>query len=202
MVVVLRDVYDLAHADIARELGISQTAAKVRLHRARRRLREQLFASGTAVQRRQASARSGRRAVGDGAARPRRRRAEWPRPASARTPSRRGGRDMQLRFDRSLLGAPRGFARQDPSQRAEVSCAEVARALPSILDGGSPAGEVVVEHVGGVPSLPGGARQVPQAAASAQPAARRPRSSRRPGRWPTCSARSSRQPSGASSARR
>jgi len=45
MVVVLRDVYDLPHADIARELGISQTAAKVRLHRARRRLREQLFAA-------------------------------------------------------------------------------------------------------------------------------------------------------------
>jgi len=43
MVVVLRDVYDLPHEAIARELGISQTAAKVRLHRARRRLREQLF---------------------------------------------------------------------------------------------------------------------------------------------------------------
>ena len=39
-VVVLRDVYDLTHEDIARELGISVTAAKVRLHRARRRLRE------------------------------------------------------------------------------------------------------------------------------------------------------------------
>ncbi len=43
MVVVLRDVYDMAHEEIARELGISQTAAKVRLHRARRRLRELLF---------------------------------------------------------------------------------------------------------------------------------------------------------------
>jgi RNA polymerase sigma-70 factor (ECF subfamily) len=43
MVVVLRDVYDLPHEEIARELGISQTAAKVRLHRARRKLREQLF---------------------------------------------------------------------------------------------------------------------------------------------------------------
>jgi RNA polymerase sigma-70 factor (ECF subfamily) len=43
LVVVLRDVYDLPHEDIARELGISPTAAKVRLHRARRRLREQLF---------------------------------------------------------------------------------------------------------------------------------------------------------------
>ena len=39
-VVVLRDVYDLTHADIATELGISVTAAKVRLHRARKRLRE------------------------------------------------------------------------------------------------------------------------------------------------------------------
>ncbi len=39
-VVVLRDIYDLTHADIAKELGISETAAKVRLHRARRKLRE------------------------------------------------------------------------------------------------------------------------------------------------------------------
>ncbi len=48
VVVVLRDVYDLPHEEIARELGISQTAAKVRLHRARRQLREQLFASAAA----------------------------------------------------------------------------------------------------------------------------------------------------------
>jgi RNA polymerase sigma-70 factor (ECF subfamily) len=44
-VVVLRDVYDLPHEAIAAELGISVSAAKVRLHRARRRLREDLFAS-------------------------------------------------------------------------------------------------------------------------------------------------------------
>ncbi len=43
-VIVLRDVYDLPHEAIASELGISTTAAKVRLHRARRRLREQVFA--------------------------------------------------------------------------------------------------------------------------------------------------------------
>ncbi|HET9093217.1 MAG TPA: RNA polymerase sigma factor [Acidimicrobiales bacterium] len=43
LVVVLRDVYDLPHRDIARELGISQSAAKVRLHRARRLLRERIF---------------------------------------------------------------------------------------------------------------------------------------------------------------
>jgi RNA polymerase sigma-70 factor (ECF subfamily) len=42
-VIVLRDIYDLPHEDIADELGISQTAAKVRLHRARRKLREDLF---------------------------------------------------------------------------------------------------------------------------------------------------------------
>lgn len=42
-VVVLRDVYDLPHDQIASELGISETAAKVRLHRARRQLRERLF---------------------------------------------------------------------------------------------------------------------------------------------------------------
>lgn len=43
-VVVLRDVYDLPHDAIAAELDISVTAAKVRLHRARRRLREDLYA--------------------------------------------------------------------------------------------------------------------------------------------------------------
>jgi RNA polymerase sigma-70 factor, ECF subfamily len=42
-VVVLRDVYDLPHEAIASELGISVSAAKVRLHRARRRLRADLF---------------------------------------------------------------------------------------------------------------------------------------------------------------
>lgn len=42
-VVVLRDVYDLPHDAIAEELGISVSAAKVRLHRARRRLRERVF---------------------------------------------------------------------------------------------------------------------------------------------------------------
>lgn len=42
-VVVLRDVYDLPHDAIADELGITEAAAKVRLHRARRRLRERLF---------------------------------------------------------------------------------------------------------------------------------------------------------------
>ena len=41
-VVVLRDVYDLPHEAIAAELGISEGAAKVRLHRARRKLRERL----------------------------------------------------------------------------------------------------------------------------------------------------------------
>lgn len=42
-VVVLRDVYDLPHDAIAKELGITEAAAKVRLHRARRKLRERLF---------------------------------------------------------------------------------------------------------------------------------------------------------------
>jgi len=42
-VVVLRDVYDLPHESIAAELGISESAAKVRLHRARRKLREDLY---------------------------------------------------------------------------------------------------------------------------------------------------------------
>jgi RNA polymerase sigma-70 factor (ECF subfamily) len=42
-VVVLRDIYDLPHESIAAELGISETAAKVRLHRARKQLREQVL---------------------------------------------------------------------------------------------------------------------------------------------------------------
>jgi RNA polymerase sigma-70 factor (ECF subfamily) len=42
-VVVLRDIYDLPHEAIAAELGISESAAKVRLHRARRKLRAQVF---------------------------------------------------------------------------------------------------------------------------------------------------------------
>lgn len=42
-VVVLRDIYDLPHEAIAAELGISESAAKVRLHRARKRLRERLY---------------------------------------------------------------------------------------------------------------------------------------------------------------
>jgi RNA polymerase sigma-70 factor (ECF subfamily) len=45
-VVVLRDVYDLPHDAIAAELGISVSAAKVRLHRARLRLRETVFVDG------------------------------------------------------------------------------------------------------------------------------------------------------------
>ncbi len=39
VVVVLRDVYDWSHAQIAEALGISVSASKVRLHRARMRLR-------------------------------------------------------------------------------------------------------------------------------------------------------------------
>jgi RNA polymerase sigma-70 factor, ECF subfamily len=42
-VVVLRDIYDLSHEVIAAELGISVSAAKVRLHRARHRLRDDVF---------------------------------------------------------------------------------------------------------------------------------------------------------------
>lgn len=43
-VIVLRDIYDLPHEAIAAELGISETTAKVRLHRARKRLRDLLLA--------------------------------------------------------------------------------------------------------------------------------------------------------------
>jgi RNA polymerase sigma-70 factor (ECF subfamily) len=47
-VIVLRDIYDLSHQAIAEELGITEAAAKVRLHRARRRLREDWAAPGGA----------------------------------------------------------------------------------------------------------------------------------------------------------
>ena len=49
MVVVLRDVYDLPHEAIAEELGITEGAAKVRLHRARRHLRDLLYEQGAAA---------------------------------------------------------------------------------------------------------------------------------------------------------
>ena len=41
-VVVLKDIYDWSHAEIAEHLGISVTAAKVRLHRGRKELRSRL----------------------------------------------------------------------------------------------------------------------------------------------------------------
>jgi RNA polymerase sigma-70 factor, ECF subfamily len=42
-IVVLKDVYGLSHDDIAEELGISVAAAKVRLHRGRKKLRDLLY---------------------------------------------------------------------------------------------------------------------------------------------------------------
>jgi len=48
-VVVLRDIYDLSHREIAQHLGISEAAAKVRLHRARRRLKDVLEAPAGGV---------------------------------------------------------------------------------------------------------------------------------------------------------
>jgi RNA polymerase sigma-70 factor (ECF subfamily) len=44
-VVVLKDIYDWSHAEIAEAMGISVSATKVRLHRARARLARQLEAS-------------------------------------------------------------------------------------------------------------------------------------------------------------
>jgi RNA polymerase sigma-70 factor (ECF subfamily) len=43
-VVVLRDVHGMSHREISQELDISEAAAKVRLHRARARLRDGLVA--------------------------------------------------------------------------------------------------------------------------------------------------------------
>lgn len=43
VLVVLKDIYGLSHEEIAAELGISVPAAKVRLHRGRKRLRDLLY---------------------------------------------------------------------------------------------------------------------------------------------------------------
>lgn len=48
-VLVLHDVYDLPHKVIAERLSITEAASKVRLHRARRRLHDDLTAAGTAA---------------------------------------------------------------------------------------------------------------------------------------------------------
>lgn len=42
-VVVMKDVYGYSHQEVAESLGISVTAAKVRLHRARKKLRDGLW---------------------------------------------------------------------------------------------------------------------------------------------------------------
>jgi RNA polymerase sigma-70 factor, ECF subfamily len=42
-VLVLKDVYGLSHEAISEETGISVSAAKVRLHRGRKRLRDLLY---------------------------------------------------------------------------------------------------------------------------------------------------------------
>lgn len=46
IIVILKDVYGLSHEDIAEELGISVAAAKVRLHRGRKKLRDVLYEDG------------------------------------------------------------------------------------------------------------------------------------------------------------
>jgi RNA polymerase sigma-70 factor (ECF subfamily) len=45
-VVILKDVYGLSHEEIGTELDISVAAAKVRLHRARRKLKDMLYEHG------------------------------------------------------------------------------------------------------------------------------------------------------------
>ena len=42
-VLILRDTHELTHQEIAKRIGISESAAKVRLHRARRKLRSAVF---------------------------------------------------------------------------------------------------------------------------------------------------------------
>jgi RNA polymerase sigma-70 factor, ECF subfamily len=45
-VVILRNVYDMPYAEVANVLGITENAAKVRLHRALKSLRDELFPDG------------------------------------------------------------------------------------------------------------------------------------------------------------
>jgi RNA polymerase sigma-70 factor (ECF subfamily) len=45
--VVLRDVYGFSIDEIARQLKISETAAKVRVHRGRKRLKELMATEGS-----------------------------------------------------------------------------------------------------------------------------------------------------------
>ena len=47
--IVLRDVYGMSIPEIAGVLKVSETAAKVRVHRARKRLKELVFPSGGAI---------------------------------------------------------------------------------------------------------------------------------------------------------
>jgi RNA polymerase sigma-70 factor (ECF subfamily) len=42
-VVVMKDIYGLSCREIGDQIGISEGAVKVRLHRARKRLKEHLF---------------------------------------------------------------------------------------------------------------------------------------------------------------
>lgn len=46
-VVILRDVYGLSLREVGAEIGISEGAAKVRLHRARKRLKDELWTTTT-----------------------------------------------------------------------------------------------------------------------------------------------------------
>jgi RNA polymerase sigma-70 factor (ECF subfamily) len=47
MVVVLKDVYGLSCQEIADEMGLSEAAVKVRLHRARKRLKDAIWSKAT-----------------------------------------------------------------------------------------------------------------------------------------------------------
>ncbi len=49
MVVVMKDMYGLTCEEIGRELGVSEGAIKVRLHRARRRLKDLVYGQEAAV---------------------------------------------------------------------------------------------------------------------------------------------------------
>lgn len=55
VVVLLRDVYELSHDEIAATLGISSAAARVRLHRGRAQMRAALAAQGDLIEAEEAS---------------------------------------------------------------------------------------------------------------------------------------------------
>ncbi len=130
-VVVLRDVAGLSHDAIARQLGISESAAKVRLHRARQRLRAQLFGDATdSTAAIGAPDPTGSNAAGAADAAHSTARRETPDPAPHGTPHGPRARGRARRAGSgSLIDSPREPAAGDPGPPSAVTVPIPARAV-------------------------------------------------------------------------